>query len=297
MICKWSPSRSRWTLVAFLAVCGSVSLVSAPQAAGLRILTSIAPLYCFTVNVAGNRATVENLLPPSAGPHDYQLSPGDARRIAQAQVVVVNGLGLDTWLVDVVRKLSPAKRPNLVDVSQGIAATGSKAAASDPHLWLDPRLAAHAVTNILRALQQADPLNGSYYADNARVYVGRLSQLHGEIEHQLSGLKQRHLITYHDAFGRFLARYDLQLAGVIEANPDTPPSARQLARLSKVIRERGFKVIFTEPQFPAAQARQLAQDLGVAVAELDTLETMALSRTAYEDGMRRNLEALVRYLR
>ena len=271
----------------------------AAEQPALKVVTSFLPAYCFSVNVAGGVAEVENLLPAAVGPHEYQFSPRDLGKLAAADVIVVNGLQLEAWLDKAIETAAPKKAPLVVECAGGLREEliSDRLQQANPHLWLDPLLAAHAVTNISRALQRLDAAHAEDYARNARHYVARLKQLDGEIRASVASFKQRNLVTYHNAFPYFARRYELKVVEVVEEVPDVEPSPQHVRRLLGAVREHGLKALFVEPQFSSRLAGQLARDLGVAVAELDTLETGPLTATAYEDGMRRNLRALEQYLK
>lgn len=283
-----------------------------------KVLTSFLPAYSFAANVAGDTADVESLLPPAVGPHDYQFKPRDLQRINAADLIIVNGLELEPWLKRLRVSLGKQPRPVIIELSAGlgkelihdepdaILAFDAKPHDHDhdhhhgpinPHIWLDPRLALRAVTNILEGLQQADPANASRYASNTVAYVARLQTLDADLERSISALKHRNIVTFHNAFPYFTRRYGLKLAGVVEAVPDVSPSPKYLARLGQAIRERDVKAIFTEPQFSQRLADRMSKDLRVPVAELDTLETGQPRPAAYEEGMRRNLRVLEQHLR
>jgi ABC-type Zn uptake system ZnuABC Zn-binding protein ZnuA len=288
----------------------------------LKVVTSFLPAYCFAVNVAGQLADVENLTSGSVGPHDAQLAPKELRKLERADVLVVNGLGLDTWWPRVLRAIGPSRRPAVVELAAGLdqelirgpLAPGRQrdfvrngpagqpkngsghALPANPHIWLDPVLACRAVTNVLKALQAADPPNAAGYARQAEAFCRRLARLDGQLRAGLAALKEQPLVTFHDAFPYFIRRYNLNLVGVIESIPDVEPSPKHLDGLLKAIREAKVKVIFTEPQFADRLPRQIARDAGLPLAQLDTLETGPLTATAYEEGLRRNLRTLRQYL-
>lgn len=286
---------------------------AAEPAAKLRVLTSFLPVYCFTANVAGDLAEVENLLPANVGPHDYQFAPRDLRKLTAAQLFIINGHGMEDWLGKAMKAAKGSKTATVIEAFAGLTKTnlitelphihlpGEHAHHHDggenPHLWLDPTLATHAVTNILAALQKADPKNAAGYAANAARYVERLHALDRDLATALAPARGRRIVTYHHAFPYFTRRYGLDLIGVIEEVPDVEPSPKYLAALQKVIREKDVKIIFTEPQFSTKLAQRIAKDTGVPLAELDTLETGPLKPTAYEEGLRRNLNTLLKHLK
>ena len=141
------------------------------------------------------------------------------------------------------------------------------ATLANPHIWLDPRLARHAVTNILKALQQADPAHASGYATNATRYLGRLEQLDLELEQALAPLRGAAMVTYHDAFAYFARHYGLKVVGVIEPVPDIEPSLKHLAFVYRAARANQVQAIFTEPPTPSRLARQIGSDLHLPLAE------------------------------
>ena len=276
-----------------------------------RILTSFVPLYCFAVNVAGEQADVENLLPSGVGPHDYQFTRRDLEKISGADVIIINGLGLENWLD---RALSSAAsgsnriavaaanldslllRPNSSIGEARRFGTVHDARNINPHAWLDPQIACHYVTNILRALQATDPNHSAAYQNHAEVYLNRLRNLDRELESALAPIRNRPLLSYHNSFPYFVRRYGLRLAGVIETIPDVDPAPRHLASILQAARSVGVKALFTEPQFDSRLVRQIAADLSIPVGQLDPLETGELTPTVYEAGMRRNARELQRLL-
>lgn len=302
-------------VVAMLGVLlvGHGIMVASAAAEGrkLQVVTSLPPIYCFTINVAGENAEVDNLLPAGTGPHETQLSAKDVRKLNQADLVILNGLGLEAWLRDVRQANGNRPSGRTVEVAAGLndelisAAdlsknghflnrpdiptndVGPKQLAANPHIWLDPRLAAHAVKRIAAALQEADPVHANFYATNAGNYLLRLEQLDRELRQTLEPIRSIAFVTQHDAFAYLVRRYELRRVGVVEKVPDIEPSARELVSLYRAIRENHAKAIFAEPQFSSRLIKQIARDLNLAVAELDPLETGRLTRSAYEDGLRK----------
>lgn len=274
----------------------------------LRVVTTFLPAYSFAMNVAGDRAHVENLVPGNVSLHDFQLSPPELKKIVAADLIVINGLGLETFLDRALK--NTGTKAQVVTLADGLHAElihlehsenerggGGHNHSHDPHIWLDLSLAAASVTNLSRALQAADPENAEAYQRNARDYVARLEALDAEIAQQLRPLKSAAFVTYHNAFQYFVRRYELNLAGVVEQVPEIAPSIKERGELSRVIRAKQVKVLFTEPGGKSRLAQQIAKDAGLRLGELDPLETGELTADAYEKGMRRNAAALVKGLR
>ncbi|MFO1460113.1 MAG: metal ABC transporter substrate-binding protein [Verrucomicrobiota bacterium] len=302
-----SRFRSLW----FALILATLALpVSAAEGRRLKVVTSIAPLYSWATAVTGTLADVENLLPADVSPHDYQLRPRDLRKLKSADLLFFNGLGLESWVATVLTANDPTAARKIVEVATGISTNqfiydlpelefGTTDAEShphptqaNPHLWLDPQYARNGVTNLLLALQREDPINAAGYAANAAHYLGTLDALERDLRAALSRLAKPQVVTFHDAFPYFCRRFGLVLVGVIEEVPGTSPSPRYLAELSATVRAKSVGVVFIEPQSDPKLVRQLSVDLGIAVAQLDTLETGRLAPGAYEDGMRANLQVL-----
>lgn len=267
--------------------------LSAWQGSAAVVVTSFVPLYCWTANVAGSAAQVENLLSARAEPHEYAFTPGDARKLHQADLVIVNGLGLETWLPKWIRG-EPQAASKLITIADGMAPHVLSGATRDanPHLWLDPRLACIGVSNIAAALQRIDPVHATIYASNAMACIARLRQLDADIEQGLAAITNRAIVTYHDAFPYFAHRYGLEIAGVVEQVPEVNPTPKYLARLSRTIRKRRITAIFIAANSSSRLARQIADDLRVKLIELDTLEAGQAVPDAYETRMRSNLAVL-----
>ena len=275
----------------------------------LQLVTTFLPGYSLASSIAGTHAEVRNLLPGSVSLHDYQLTPRDLRQLSSADLIIVNGLGMETFLERALGNLGPNARSKLVTMSRGLATElipaqhdhsgrdHDHAHDFNPHIWLDPTLAAHAATNILMALQKADPENAAAYAQNARALVQRLHNLDREIAGKLAPIKQAPFVTYHDAFPYFVRRYGLNLVGVVEEVPEVTPSPRQMRQLLQTIRDKKAKALFTEPGEQSRLAEQIAKDTGIKTAELDPLETGEETLNAYEEGMRRNVQTLVNTLK
>jgi zinc/manganese transport system substrate-binding protein len=287
-----------------------IRLEAAPETPRPRVLASVWPVYCWTAAIAGDAAQVDALLASGLSPHDYQFSRRDLQKVAAADLIVVNGLGLEPWLPKLLKN-APASCP-VVEAFDGISdavliqasaperspgRAGVPPKLPNPHAWLDPQLASHAVTNLLRALQKAKPPRAEGYARRAAEFVTRLARLDAELQAGLAPYRGSAIVTLHDAFPYFARRYGLKVVGVVEPVPEVNPSPRHLAELRRTMREQRVNALFLETGVTSKTAERLAADLGVRLAALDTLETGPLVPTAFEDGMRRNLRTLQEALR
>ncbi len=278
----------------------------------LKVLTTIAPLYCFTKNIAGDFADVENLLSSGAGPHEYSFSPADVKKITEAQVIMKNGVNLDVWL-DKLTAVAGKEKLTVVDTSSGV-----KIINKNPHIWLSPRNAIIQVKNIRDALVKADPENSERYMENTEKYIKRLDILDREIRDEVKTWRRKEFVAFHSAFLYFERDYGLRQVAVIQESPEEQPTPRNIANVINTIKTRNIRAIFTEPQASHKIIESISQDLNLQVYSLDTLEIVALypegkkapGRLAsppgfsngvyhewYEDRMRANLEVLKKVLR
>ena len=273
------------TLMALLLLMTGLATVGAE----LKVAVSIPPLLDFVRQVGGDRVEAELLVPPGADPHTYEIRPAQMRFLAQARLLVVVGLGLEWWLEDVV---SAAGNPELevVMTSKGIATIDG-----DPHIWLDPLNAVLQVAAIRDALIRADPAGRLTYEINAARYISRILALHEEIEEKISSWTHREFVALHGAWAYFARRYGLKQLAVIVPQPGREPSAREVARITALIRERGIPAIFVEVQHPPGVAELIAAETGAALVTLDPLGGVP-GLEDYLSLMRYNLERMEKAL-
>jgi len=266
--------------------------VCAAQAKTVEILTSFYPMYVSTLNVVGDTpgVNVTCLTPPIVGClHDYSLSPGDMKKLAGADIFVVNGAGMESFLDKVVKQLPSLE---IIEASKGIRL----AFDDNPHVWVSISGAIQQVKNIAAGLAKADPERAANYKKNADAYIAKLEALRKEMHAALDGIKNRNIITFHEAFPYFAREFKLNVVGVIEREPGSEPSARELASTIETVKKQNVHALFAEPQYPMKSAKVIEKETGVPVWILDPVVTgprdPAKARDAYLVAMRQNLEVL-----
>lgn len=263
----------------------------------LHVVASIAPLADFVAQVGGDRVTVTTLIPPGASPHTYEPTPAQVKEVAQARLLVLNGVGLEFWAD---KLLQSASNPNLivVDTSQGIAILEGDEHESrgNPHVWLNPRNAIVQVEHIRDALIQADPLHRAEYEARAAAYIAQLEALDIELAARVSGWSQKQFIAFHPAWIYFAQRYGLEQAAVIERAPGREPSPAELAEIINIARRIGARAIFAEPQFSAKAAQTIAEETGAQVLFLNPLGGEK-DFVSYLDMMRYNIGQMEKALK
>ncbi len=291
------------TLLALLTACNRSS-PAFPNDGKLRVVATFLPIHAHTAAIAGDRAHVHSIIPGEVGAHDYWPTPGDMKSIADAQLLIANGGGMEPWLDHLIKT---AKNKNLktIDLSTGIpllenppiihgddAHTQCDHGDHNPHFWLDPVLAIHQAEAIRDALIAADPEGRDTYTQNATRYIAQLNQLHQDFQTILAPLPDKKLVTFHDAFPYLAARYGLQSIGYISEFPERDPSPAQLAALIENIRKHQVKVLFAETGYEPALLQRIAAETGTTIATLDTIEIGTLGPDAYLNAMRNNLQTL-----
>jgi zinc/manganese transport system substrate-binding protein len=277
--------------------------------AKLKITTSILPITAHTMSLCGDLAEVRQLIPPTVGLHDFNPRPSDLKRLQEADLIIINGIGLEPWIENWVK--ASDRKNKIVDASVGIKPIDDNEMALEgcsheheeegdhhhhhgpnPHVWLDPVLAKQQVQNILKALIQADPANQKQYESNAKNYLKRLEDLHKKFQETLASLRKKSLLTFHNSFPYFAKRYGINYLGYVEQLPDQSPSPKRVARIVKIIQEHKADVIFTEVGYSPKLIQTLARESGARIASLDTLEVGTPASDAYIEAMQRNLQVL-----
>jgi zinc/manganese transport system substrate-binding protein len=220
--------------------------------------------------VGGAHVDVHQLLHPNTDPHDYEPRPADVEATARARIVLENGDELDRWMAKVVQQAGGSPRvvvlADHLPVERPGESTGPEASGHDPHWWHDPRNAIAAVEEIRDALAEADPAHAAAYRRNARVYVRQLRMLDRGIRACLAKVPtaKRKLVTDHDAFGYFAARYGITVLGAVIPSQTTQAqaSARDTARLIALIEREHVKAIFPESSINRRLAEAIARETG-----------------------------------
>lgn len=292
-----------------LALCLALLLVPA-AALGETVVTSFYPIYLFTLNLLEGVEGVEvrNLAAPGTGClHDYQLSTGDMKALSSADVFLINGAGMESYL-SFAMEAFPELR--VVDASQGVELLAEDGHDDhddhdhdhgdfNAHIWLDAENAQQMVRNLAQGLMEACPEQAEAIAANRDDYLARLSALDEELTEGLQPVAGKEIITFHEAFPYFAKAYGLTVAAVVAREPDTALSPRELAELVALIREKGNPPLFTEPQYEDTAARTLSQETGAPIYALDPVVTgpdSDIPLTLYEDRMRQNMQVLLEAL-
>lgn len=284
---------------------------------GPKILVSFGPIYCWAVNVAGEDAAVKTLM-TNTGPHDFNPTDTDARLARGADILFINGLGLDNAVAAKVRDGSGNQKLKIVELGatipegellEGVCHHDHKDQdhphdhGKDPHLWLNPDFAVRMTETIRDELVRADPERAERYKLRADKYTKFLAGIKAAGHRQLKNKTDRKLISFHDSLAYFAKAFDLKVEGVVQTKPGQEPNVDELKQLVRMCREKQVRLIAVEPQYGTqTSAKAVLDELrrgnavpDAALVEIDTLETVtpdALTPAWYYERMLANVAAL-----
>ncbi len=316
-------------VVVVVAVCCALFATddgTAGEKQGIHVVATTFPVFLLTTTVidGDDGVKLDLLLPATLGcPHDYAVTPADMRRIATADVIVMNGLGLDGFIDDLVADGRIAGRT--IDSSHGLpwlmryTDDGHHGDTADedhdehghheehghghhdgtnPHLFASPMMAAAMVVNIARRLGAIRPGMAGLYIRNAAIFTARMTVLDADFRIAVSRLANRRIVTQHGVFDYLARDCGLEISAVIQEHPGSEPAASEMLTLARRIRESRAGAVFAEPQYASRMAETLAREAGIPIATLDPVATGPVPADSgyYERTMRANLATLEKSL-
>jgi len=260
----------------------------------LKVLASFYPLYEFTKIIGGERIEVSVIVPSGIEPHDWEPTIQDLQKMQNADIIVINGVGLEPWIIKLV-----SVNPDIliVDTSNGIPLLKknkhmfNNKIQNDPHIWLDPVLAKKQIQNIVDGLIRIDPQNTDYYQENANAYNTKLILLDKKIRNELSICVKKDFLAFHDAFSYFANEYGLNQNTVIGVNPNEEPTAVTLQQIVQKAQNLDLHVIFTEEAVNPRISEVIADEIGAKVLTLSPMEIYE-KNSDYIKRMEQNLSNL-----
>ncbi|MHB1006459.1 MAG: metal ABC transporter substrate-binding protein [Chloroflexota bacterium] len=291
--------RRPFSLFLALGLVGLIAVGCVSQAGGSagapKVIATTTFLADIAQNVAGDRLRVDSLLPPATDPHSFESTPGDVRRLADADVVIIHGQGLEQPLGPALKSV----RANalVAEASAGLKPTvreGDASGEPDMHFWLDPNFAVTYADNIRQALSKADPAGASVFETNARAYSAKLKDLDAWVRAQVDTVPsaRKLLVTDHESLGYFADRYGFRYVGAVvpSVSPGAAPSAKEMASLLEAIRVSGAPAVFFELGTNRQLVDQIAREAGVKVGP--PLYSHALSKS---DGPAPNYIEMIKF--
>jgi ABC-type Zn uptake system ZnuABC Zn-binding protein ZnuA len=270
-----------------LVGCGTVGDRS-PQ-----VLATTTILADMTKHVAGDRMTVGSIVPAGAHVEEYEPRPADARRMAEAGLVLTNGLDLDKWVEPLLRNAKPTAP--VVVVTEGLPDIDG-----NPHMWFDPALARGYVAKIRDALIRLDPQGEDFYTVSALRYSQDLLSLDVELKAKVATIPpdRRKLVTSHDAFPYFAEAFGFEIIGFAQPEPGKMPSAGELAELIDKVKAAKVSAIFSEAGSSPQLAETIARETGAKViTDLPTDSLLDKPADSYVGLMRVLIDKIVAALK
>jgi zinc transport system substrate-binding protein len=259
----------------------------------LVIVASFYPMYISTINVTKdipNIKVIDMTKPQTGCLHDYSVTPDDLKTLEKAKIFVINGAGMENFMGKVIKQQPQLK---IVDTSIGIKLLkDKKTGEANPHLWVSISNAILQVNNIAEQLAKYDPNNAAKYRKNANEYITKLKTERTKMHKIVDKLKNRDIITFHEAFPYFAKEFNLNIVDVIEREPGSEPSAKELKETIDIVKKDKVKALFAEPQYSAKAAQTITRETNSRMYVLDPAVTGEFNYDAYIKIMDNNLKSL-----
>lgn len=264
----------------------------------INVVATISILGDLVKNVGGDRIEVTTLVGPNSDAHVYSPSPADAKKLHEAQVVIVNGLGLEGWMTRLVQ--ASGTKAATVIATKGIAPRKMEdehkagRMVTDPHAWQSIANARVYIANIRDGLIKADPAGKDAYEANAKAYTARLDDLEKEVKAAIATIPADHrrIITTHDAFGYFGDAYGMEFISPEGVSTESEPSAKDVAKIITQIRKQKIPAVFMENISDPRMMEQIAKESGAKIGGTlfsDALSDASGPASTYVDMMRNNI--------
>lgn len=289
--------KNKYLFVLVLLVCiaaGSLGLTgvyagrqSSAEEEPVTVVTSFYPMYIAAMNVIGDCGDIDlqNLSEPQTGClHDYQLTPEDMKLLSTADIFIVNGGGIETFLTDVADEY-----PDLVilDTTEGVDLLEDNA-----HAWMSLPLYEQQVQNIAEGLEENVSLAGAAFVENAREYIGKIQELEEEAEELSAYTAGESVLIFHEAYAYVAEDYSLTIAGEMDLDEERQISAGEVAEMVDLVNEEGVKVILAEELYAEDMCDAIQAETDVTVVYLDPLTRGDYEADGYLDAMEENIELL-----
>lgn len=274
----------------------------------IKVVTSFYPMYLLASNVVKDIDNVEliNMTNSATGClHDYSLTTDNIKLLEDCDVFIINGAGMESFLDKVLEQKPDLK---IIDTSEGIELIKSDYEEEsdnhdhdhdhdhdeeyNPHVWLSVENAIKQVENIENKLIEYNSINKDKYSKNAKEYIEQLSNLDNKIHSELDNIKNKNIVTFHEAFPYFAKEYGLNIVGVVQREAGSEPSAKELQETIEKIKKLDVKAICVEPQYSTKAAETISKETNVKVYTLDPIVTEESKNSSYIDIMNKNLETL-----
>jgi len=272
--------------------------VSSLHAQKLKVVSTASMINDMAENIGGNLFEYETIVPIGGDPHIYEPTPEDAKKVEKANLIFMNGLTFEGWIIELIE--NSGTEAETIVVTDGIKAIESAqySNATDPHVWMDPVLGLGYLENIKDALIALRPEVSEEITFNYNLYKKQIEELHEYCKKRIAEIPEsrRILITSHDAFQYFGRRYGLQLEAVLGTSTDADVQTSDIQRIEKILQSTPVSAVFIESTINPKLIKQLASDNGVIVGGklyADSLGDKDGPAGSYEKMIRHNIKTIV----
>ena len=275
------------TLVFLLSGCGTKPQFAPTQNGEVNIVTSFYPMYLLTKNITkgAKGVNVTNMTNQQVGClHDYTLLPQDMKRLEKADIFVINGGGLESYMDKITAQL-----PSLPTIN---ASDNIELFNKNPHLWVSIKGAIKQVANITAKLCELDAQNAEIYKKNSLDFSKRLDAQYDKMKTKLKPFEGQYIATFHEAFDYFASDFGLKISAVVEVEPGNEPTPSQLTKTIDTIKSTHTKALFDEPYTTSAAPKTIAAETGLKIYTLNPITSGDDDLDAYFKIMDENLLAL-----
>lgn len=268
----------------------------------LKIVASASMISDIANNVIGDLHDIEMIVPIGGDPHLHEPTPSNARQVASADLILINGLTFEGWITELIDNSGTEGR--VITVTDGVNVLSSETYqnSADPHAWMDAANGIIYAENIKSAISKLDPDNATTYSSNFENYKAKLNALDQEILQSIKTIpsNQRVLITSHDAFQYYGRKYGIRLEAIMGISTEAEAQTADIIRVNKVIRENNVPALFIESTINPKLIQQLASDNDVSIGGslfADSLGDKKTEASTYIDMLRYNTKTIVEALR
>jgi len=253
------------------ATCSSGEARAARPGGRLTIATTVAPITSVVANIVGDRADIEGIVPEGTNSHTFEPKPSAAELLSTADVVYLNGLGLEDPTKELAQQ-NLKRRAAIVELGPMTLPRSryiydfsfpKKDGKPNPHLWTDPTLARRYAEIVKDDMSKRDPAHARSYAANYRRFLAKIDQLDAAMRTAFATVRQRKLLTYHDAYAYFARTYGWRVIGAIQVSDFEDPTPKEVADLINQVKKEKVPAIFGSEVFPSPVLRQIGKEAGV----------------------------------
>jgi len=280
----------------------------------ITIVTSFYPMYVLAENIVGDNPNIEvvNLTNFQSGClHDYQLTTADMKKLEKADILIMNGGGMESFVENVVEAYP--KLP-IINASEGIDYLLSESHSNvgdqgsiqettldgdnhdsieyNAHVWLNMNYYIQQIQTVQDALVEYDPQNSDIYQHNGNAYQEEVKTLKEEMESTLRGIENTKVVIFHDSFAYLAQEFGLKVVHTVDMDSESSLSAGEIAEVIDEVNKNQIKILFTEEQFSTSIANNIARETGATVYVIDSIVRGKMSKDGYITAMKKNLEVL-----